>query len=99
MAFIYCVDDSGYCLSLSRLSGDPLIEVMIFDQINHKTREVSAELHQDKLLVSLSRSAAAMLDGITEYVVPLALSHGELLEIDAVLQTIFSGVGIYARQV
>ena len=98
MAFIYCVDHSGYCLSLSWTPGDSAVEVMVFDQLNHKTREVAAELYPNKLLVSLSRLAASALDGNREYVVPFAVPYDELLELDAALAVIFSGVGRYERR-
>ena len=59
LAFVYCVDETGYCLSLSRLPDDPLVEVMVIDQVNHKTSEVAAELSPDKLVVRLSDGAGS----------------------------------------
>jgi hypothetical protein len=61
MAYLYCVDNSGYCLSLSRSPDAELVEVMVVDQVVHQTGEVVAELYPDKLVVGLSRSAAAAL--------------------------------------
>lgn len=91
LAYVYCTDLSGYCLSLSRFLDDDLVEVMVLDQINHKTREVAVELAHDKLRVTVSPVAAAQLDGITEYTVPLALPTDELRELDAALSAIFEG--------
>ncbi len=93
LTYAYCVDESGYCLSLARFPDDELVEVMVVDQVNHKTREVEVDLYRDKLVVSLSRSAASALDGITQYVVPLLATDEELLEFDAALAVIFSGDG------
>lgn len=90
LTYIYCVDDSGYCLSLARFPEDELVEVMVLDQMNHKTREVAAELSRDELRVRLSVSAAAVLDRIMEYVVPLAATEEELRELDAALTVIFA---------
>ncbi len=98
LAYIYCVDQTGYCLSLSRSPDAELIEVMVLDQVLHRTGEVVAELHSDKLVVGLSRSAAEALDGITEYVVPLAVPHDELLEIDGALAVILAKAGRYERR-
>jgi hypothetical protein len=67
LAYIYCADESGYCLSVAWFPGDELAEVMVIDQVNHKTREVAVELSRDQLRLTLSPAAAAHLDGITEY--------------------------------
>jgi hypothetical protein len=91
LTFVYCTDTSGYCLSLSRFLDDELVEVMVLDQINHKTREVAVVLAREELKVSLSRAAAARLDGITEYTVPLALAEDQLRDLDATLSVIFEG--------
>ena len=85
-------DTGGYCLSLSRFLNDELVEVMVRDQLNHKTPEIAVELSRDELRVTLSPAAAAQLDGVTEYTVPLALSEDELRELDAALSAIFEGV-------
>lgn len=95
MAYIYCVDESGYCLSLSRQSNATLVEVMVRDQIVHHTAEVSAELRRDQLVVELSPSAANLLDHVTEYVVPLSVDQKELLALDAALSVIFAFAGRY----
>jgi hypothetical protein len=31
LAYVYCTDASGYCLSLSRFLDDELVEVMVLD--------------------------------------------------------------------
>jgi hypothetical protein len=100
LAYAYCVDESGYCLSLARFPNDELVEVMVVDQVNHKTREVSVELTPEQLRVTLSLTAAASLDGITEYLVPLAGTIEELRELDAALNVIFAGgtCGRYERR-
>lgn len=100
LAFIYCTDESGYCLSLARFPNDELVEVMVVDQVNHNTREVAVELFRNELRVSLSPTAAVHLDGITEYTVPLAATDDELRELDAALSVIFEGGnrGSYVRQ-
>lgn len=91
LAFAYCTDESGYCLSVCRSLDDELVEVMVVDQINHKTREVAVDLSRDCLKLRLSPAAAAKLDGITEYSVPLMCSDEELRELDAALSVIFAG--------
>ena len=46
---------------------DELVEVMVLDQVNHKTRHVAVELSRDELRVSISPEAAARLvDGLAE---------------------------------
>ncbi len=91
LACVYCTDESGYCLSLARFPMDELVEVMVVDQVNHKTREVSVELCREQLRLRLSSSAAAKLDGITEYIVPLAATEEELQDLHAALSVIFAG--------
>jgi hypothetical protein len=91
LAYVYCVSDNGYCLSLARFPNDELVEVMVRDQVNHKTHEVEVILYRDKLVVNLSPTAAAALDGITEYVVPLDTPEADLAGLDAALAVIFSG--------
>jgi hypothetical protein len=91
LAYIYCKDENAYCLSLARFPDDELVEVMVIDQVNHKTREVEVELSRERLTVSLSPAVAAHLDGITEYVVPLTGTDQELRELDAALSVIFEG--------
>jgi hypothetical protein len=100
LAYLYCIDECGYCLSLARFPGDELIEVMVIDQVNHKTRELTVELSRRELRVSLSPGAAAYLDGNTEYTVPLKAADEELRELDAALSVIFEGGnrGCYVRR-
>jgi hypothetical protein len=76
---------------VSRFLDGELVEVMVVDQVNHKTREVAVELSRDLLRLRLSAGAAAHLDGITEYTVPLAATDDELRELDAALSVIFAG--------
>lgn len=89
LAYVYCVDTKGYCLSLARLLHDDLVEVMVV--VNHKTRELAVELSREQLRVTLSAAAAAALDGISEYVVPLDATDEELRNLDAALAVIFEG--------
>jgi hypothetical protein len=91
LACIYCVDETGYCPSLARFPDDKLVEVMVIDQVNHKTREVEVELSREQLRVSLSLAAAEALDGITEYIVPLTATDEKLRQLDAALSVIFAG--------
>jgi hypothetical protein len=91
LACAYCTDESGYCLSVARFPDDELVEVMVIDQVTHKTREVSVELSSNELRLRLSSAAAAKLDGITEYIVPLTATEKELQELDAALRIIFAG--------
>lgn len=100
LAFVYCTDESGYCLSLARFPDDDLVEVMVIDQVNHKTREVEVELSRNELKVRLSRAAAEHLDGIQEYTVPLVGGEGELRALDEALSVIFAGGnrGSYVRR-
>ena len=100
LAFAYCVDESGFCLSLSRFPTDELVEMMVIDQLTYQTREVAVELSREQLRVILSPTAAAALGGITEYLVPLTASDDELRELDAALSVIFEcgGRGQYIRR-
>jgi hypothetical protein len=100
LAYVYCADESGYCLSVCRSPDDELVEVMVIDQVHHKTHEVAVELSREQLRLRLSAAAAAQLDGITEYIVPLAASDDELRELDAALSVIFAGGhrGEYVRR-
>jgi len=91
LAYVYCTDRRGYRLSLARFPDDDLVEVMVLDQVNYKTREVAVELSRDELRVTVSPAVATRLDGITEYKVPLAATEDELREIDAALSVIFEG--------
>jgi hypothetical protein len=91
LAYVYCTDESGYCLSLCRMPDDELVEVMVLDQINHRTREIAVELSCDELRVTLSPASAAHLDGVTEYTIPLVASEIELHDLDAALSAIFEG--------
>lgn len=91
LAYVYCVDESGYCLSLCRMPDWELVEVMVRDQINRKTREVAVELSRDVLRVGISPAVAAQLDGVTEYMVPLDATEVELHDLDAALSVIFEG--------
>jgi hypothetical protein len=96
--YIVCTDKSGYGFSLTRFPDELLIAVMVEDQTHYSTREVTAKLYRDKLLVSLSPSAAKELDGTTEYVIPLSASDEDMARVDSALKAIFSGVGHYERQ-
>ena len=100
LAYVYCVDKSGYCLSLARFLHDELVEVMVVDQRNHKTRDVTVKLSRRQLRVNLSAAAAAALDGITEYMVPLEVTENEFRDLDAALSVIFEGGsrGCYNRR-
>jgi hypothetical protein len=68
-----------------------LAEVMVRDQINHKTREIAVELSRGALRVFLSGAGAAHLDGVTEYTVPLAATEVELHDPGTALSAIFDG--------
>ncbi len=100
LVYVYCTDETGYCLSLSWFPGDELAEVMVIDQVNYKTPEVAVALSPCELRVNLSPGAAAHLDEITEYVVPLNGNEKELRELDAALSVIFEGGkrGSYVRR-
>ncbi len=91
LAYVYCTDKNGYCLSLARQLEDDLVEVMVNDQINHKTREIVVELKSNELRVSLSPGAALCLDRVAEYRVSLKVDSSELQELDAALTVIFEG--------
>jgi len=91
LAYAYCTDENGYCLSVCRFPDDELVEVMVIDQVCHKTREVMVELTREQLRLRLSAGAAAHLDGITEYTIPLAATDDELRELDTALSVIFAG--------
>jgi hypothetical protein len=92
---IFCGLEQDYVVSLSRFPDDPLIEVMVIDQIVHRTKDVSAELYQDKLIIHVSEEAARQLDNITEYVLLLEVAQSRLLEIHRVLTVIFDRVRHY----
>jgi hypothetical protein len=101
LAHAFCEDgETGYCLSVSRFPHeDELVEVMMYDQIVHKTAQVSVELRPDQFRLTLSEQAAAQLDGTTEYVVPLS-ADADLQRLDAALSIIFDGKhgGTYVRK-
>jgi hypothetical protein len=92
---IFCGLEQDYVVSLSRFPDDHLIEVMVVDQIVHGTKDVSAELYQNKLVIRISKEAAQQLDNITEYILLLEVTQSRLLEIHRVLKVIFDGVGHY----
>ncbi len=97
LASVYAVDIDGYCVSLGRFPDDTKIEVMVSDQIVHRTSKVSAHLYTDKLVVHLSEQDAKELDGFTEYVILLEVTRERLLELDTALAIIFAGLGNYKR--
>lgn len=101
LAHAFCQDsETGYCLSVARfLHGDDLVEVMVYDQIVHKTAEVTVELSPDQFRLTLSENAAAQLDGTTDYVVPLS-ANADLQRLNAALAVIFDGKhgGVYVRK-
>jgi hypothetical protein len=92
---IFCGLEQGYVVSLSRFPNDSLIEVMVIDQIVHRTKDVSSELYKDKLVICVSKEAARQLDNIIEYVLLLEVTQARLLEIHRVLKVIFDKVGHY----
>ncbi len=96
LACIYCTDNkTGYVLSLCCHPDDELAEVMVIDQQNYPTREVTVELTREQLSLRLSPAVAAELDNITEYIVPFKNFEDleeQIQEIDAALTVIF-GVG------
>ena len=101
LAQALCEDEDGYCLSVSRFGDeDDLVEVMVQDQIACKTGDVEVELRPDQFRLTLSEAAAAELDGVTEYVVPLSATAEELARLDEALQVIFDGKhgGRYVRR-
>jgi len=95
LAYVYCATPSGYCVSLSRSRGSPLIEVMAVDQRLVQTDKVQAELHANRLVIRLPLDVADKLDGITEYTAGLAESRDT---IDAALTAIFSGLPGYTHR-
>ena len=102
LAHVLCEDVSGYCLSVSRFPAeDDLVEVMVYDQIAHKTGDVQVELRADEFRLTLSDEAAPALDGTTEYVVPLSATSEQLTRFDQALKVIFDGKhgGRYVRRI
>jgi|SRR4051812_25444037 hypothetical protein len=100
LAHVFCEDASGYCLSVSRFpEADDLVEVMVYDQVAHKTGDVLVELGPDQFRLTLSPQAAAALDGTSEYVVPLSATPDQLRRLDEALKVIFDGKhgGRYVR--
>jgi hypothetical protein len=99
LAYVCCADaESNYCLSISRFLHCEAIEIMVKDQINYETPEIEVELSSTQLLVILPRTAAAKLDGITQYIVPLLKHQKVLIEINAALTTIFAS-GDYGKYI
>jgi hypothetical protein len=80
---------------MSRCPDATLVEVMVVDQRVHQTADVHATLHVDKLVVSLSPTAAAALDGVVEYLVLFSPDQDELRQLDAALAAIFAAAGRY----
>jgi hypothetical protein len=95
---IFCGLEEDYVVSLARFPDDDVIEVMVVDQRNHKTKDVRAELNKDKLVIRIPKEVARHLDNITEYVLLLEVTQERLLEIHCVLQVIFDKVGHYETQ-
>jgi hypothetical protein len=76
---------------VSRCPDEELVEVMVIDQVNHRTREIKVELSREQLRLRLSHAAAAELGGVAEYIVPLAATEDELQDLDAALWVNFAG--------
>jgi len=96
--YVVTTDGDGYGFSLSRFSEDPVIELMVEDQTNYPTSNITAVLHRDGLLVELDPNEAAEIDIPSKYLVRLSASEPELVQLDLTLQAIFSGVGSYSRK-
>src|SRR5262245_56346566 len=91
---------TGYCLSVSRFPHeDDLVEVMVYDQIVHKTDQVAVVMRPRELRLTLSEAAATQLDGTIEYVVQLSVD-ADFQQIDNALRVIFDGKhgGTYVRE-
>jgi hypothetical protein len=96
--YVVTTGEDGYGFSLTRFGEDPLIELMVADQTNCPTSELSAELRRDRLIVRVSPAEVADIGIPTEYVVMLAMSEADMARIDAILAAIFAGVGRYTRR-
>lgn len=95
LAYLHFRGADGYVLSLSRLPGAELIEVMVQDQINCKTNDLRVKLSARSLHVAISESVAAQLNGVKEFEVVFAEGGAHAHQINEALHVIFSGVGRY----
>ena len=92
MAFVYCYDKTKqYCFSLSRFPDSDLIEIMVRDQINIKTNDLSVTLTGRQLVALLEKHLADRLDGHCEYVVSLDVPDDALPNLLASVGKIFEG--------
>ena len=90
MALMYCWDENKkYCFSLSRPVDEEEVEIMVSDQINEKINDLSLELHDDHIKVSLSQEVARRLDGNTNYKINFILNQSELNNVIEALNEIF----------
>jgi hypothetical protein len=99
LLYICCTDQEqdGYGFALTREPGEPLIEVMVADQTNCQTEDVTAELHRDQLVVRVPPSVAEYLEGHAEFFIQFEMTKEDFPNLDAVQTQIFSGVGRYER--
>jgi len=97
LAHVFCWSDTGYFFSLAREPGERVIEVIVLDQINSRTRDISATLSSGKLLVKIPTAIAAKLDGNTEYEILFEASPEQLNMLHSSLAAIFDQVGKYEK--
>jgi len=92
MALVYCIDIAAdYCFSLTRLTDQDEIEVMVLDQVLIKVNDLNLTFREDVLTAHLDPSTANQLDGFEEYVVNLDVSDEERLQLIKALRKIFEG--------
>ncbi|WP_271009069.1 hypothetical protein [Paucibacter sp. B51] len=94
LAYVHIHATDGYVLSLARAAESDLVEVMVVDQLNHKTNLVHARLTRQQLQISVPASVASQLDGHCAYEV-LLNERGDVSELHQALSAIFAGVGTY----
>lgn len=86
MAHVWVRDaETAYWFSLSRKLGSDAIEVMAADQLTYVGDGSAVTLSATELRTRLTASAAAMLDGHSEYIVEF---HADSDDVDAIAETL-----------
>ncbi|MGA4531731.1 hypothetical protein ACPA1H_15410 [Ectopseudomonas chengduensis] len=92
MALMHCFDSvQNYCFSLTRAPNSDEIEVMVVDQVNHKTDDLTLQLHRNHLKAIINSALAKLLDGHEEYVIEFTANEQEHENLQRSLEKIFEG--------
>ena len=92
MASVYCFDSvQNYCFSLTRAPSSSEIEIMVVDQINRKTEELTVQLNRNNIKVTINPALAKQLDRHEKYTVEFVATEQEFKNIQHSLEKIFEG--------